>query len=91
VHVNIDDLTEDGQLPTGLPRYDDYLAHFYAVHRAQGYTVFYPCAVAGCKSVFWKWGNYVQHMQQVHGRTRNPNTKAFQIKRRDVASAVRAF
>jgi hypothetical protein len=41
--ASIKDLEEDRQLLKGMPRYDEFLIHFFSVHQAQGYTVFYTC------------------------------------------------
>ena len=61
------DVKTNGALKRGLPRSDDFLVHFYAVHRAKGFTVFYPCQVQNCSSVFGKWGNYTNHCKRAHG------------------------
>ena len=57
-------LDPEGKLPKGMPRFDDFLVHFFAVHRAQGYTVFHPCPV--CPVVFGKFGSLGTHVKNVH-------------------------
>ena len=57
-------LDSEGKLVKGMPRFDDFLVHFFAVHRAQGYTVFHPCPV--CPVVFGKFGSLGTHVKNVH-------------------------
>ena len=70
--------------PQGDAPIRDILVHFYAVHSAQGFTVFYPCPK--CKQVFVKFGMLGTHMRQVH-KAAVPNRELDVIKKDRVSWA----
>jgi uncharacterized C2H2 Zn-finger protein len=55
-----------------MPRFDDFLVHFFAVHHAQGYNVYHPCPV--CDLVFGKFGSLGTHVRHQHGDVKVPGT-----------------
>ena len=52
---------------TTLPEVKDFFLHWRAHHRAEGYTVFYPCEYEGCDYVSAYHANYKTHLRTQHG------------------------
>ena len=67
-----------------MPRFNDFLVHFFAVHRAQGYNVYYPCPV--CDIVYDKFGTLGTHVQSAQ-----QNTWGWHIASRSACSSARAY